>query len=107
MDVVLAVKQYISRMISESGAGMKVLLMDSETVSSLPFSERHLPSACSVSLCTTSPSLSLFLLLPSHPHTSCSLPLTSFPTPSSLPPDWGGQHGVYSVRDSAEGGVSV
>ena len=32
MDVVLAVKQYISRMISESGAGMKVLLMDSETV---------------------------------------------------------------------------
>ena len=33
MDIVLAVRQYISRMISESGAGMKVLLMDSETVS--------------------------------------------------------------------------
>lgn len=91
MDVVLAVKQYISRMISESGAGMKVLLMDSETVSSLPFSERHLPSACSVSLCTTSPSLSLFLLLPSHPHTSCSLPLLFLLLPPFL------QIGVVSM----------
>ena len=34
MDVVLGVKQYITRMIKESGAGMKVLLMDKETVSS-------------------------------------------------------------------------
>ena len=32
MDVVLGVKQYISRMIKDSGAGMKVLLMDKETV---------------------------------------------------------------------------
>lgn len=32
MDVVLGVKQYISKMIKESGAGMKVLLMDKETV---------------------------------------------------------------------------
>ena len=34
MDVVLGVKQYITRMIKDSGAGMKVLLMDKETVSS-------------------------------------------------------------------------
>lgn len=34
MDVVQGVKQYITRMIKESGAGMKVLLMDKETVSS-------------------------------------------------------------------------
>ena len=33
MDVVLGVKRYISRMIEESGAGMKVLMMDEETVS--------------------------------------------------------------------------
>ena len=33
MDVVLGVKQYISKMIKESGAGMKVILMDRETVS--------------------------------------------------------------------------
>ena len=33
MDVVLGVKQYITRMIKESGAGMKVLLMDKDTVS--------------------------------------------------------------------------
>ncbi|KAM3825097.1 vacuolar protein sorting-associated protein 45 isoform 2-T2 [Vipera latastei] len=33
MNVVLAVKQYISRMIGDSGAGMKVLLMDRETTS--------------------------------------------------------------------------
>lgn len=32
MNVVHGVKQYITRMISESGAGMKVLLMDKETV---------------------------------------------------------------------------
>ena len=33
MDVVQGVKQYITRLIKESGAGMKVLLMDKETVS--------------------------------------------------------------------------
>ena len=32
MDVVLAIRMYISRMIDESGPGMKVLLMDKETV---------------------------------------------------------------------------
>ena len=32
MNVILAVKQYISRMIEDSGPGMKVLLMDKETV---------------------------------------------------------------------------
>ncbi|XP_063173319.1 vacuolar protein sorting-associated protein 45 [Candoia aspera] len=33
MNVVFAVKQYISRMIGDSGAGMKILLMDKETTS--------------------------------------------------------------------------
>ncbi|XP_071965752.1 vacuolar protein sorting-associated protein 45-like [Antedon mediterranea] len=33
MNVVLAVKQYIAKMIEESGPGMKVLLMDKETIS--------------------------------------------------------------------------
>ena len=33
MNVILAVKQYISKMIEDSGPGMKVLLMDKETVS--------------------------------------------------------------------------
>lgn len=32
MNVVLAVKQYVSKMIEDSGPGMKVLLMDKETV---------------------------------------------------------------------------
>ena len=32
MNVILAVKQYVSKMIEESGPGMKVLLMDKETV---------------------------------------------------------------------------
>lgn len=32
MNVTLAVKQYISKMIESTGAGMKVLLMDKETV---------------------------------------------------------------------------
>lgn len=32
MNVILAIKQYISKMIEESGPGMKVLLMDRETV---------------------------------------------------------------------------
>jgi len=34
MNVILAVKQYVSKMIDDSGPGMKVLLMDKETVSS-------------------------------------------------------------------------
>lgn len=33
MNVILAVKQYVSKMIEDSGAGMKVLLMDKETTS--------------------------------------------------------------------------
>lgn len=33
MNVTLAVKQYVSKMIESSGPGMKVLLMDKETVS--------------------------------------------------------------------------
>ncbi|XP_033123996.1 vacuolar protein sorting-associated protein 45-like [Anneissia japonica] len=33
MNVVLAVKQYIAKMVEESGPGMKVLLMDRETIS--------------------------------------------------------------------------
>lgn len=32
MDVILAVKQYITEMIEQAGPGMKVLLMDNETV---------------------------------------------------------------------------
>ncbi|XP_003382629.1 PREDICTED: vacuolar protein sorting-associated protein 45-like [Amphimedon queenslandica] len=33
MDVVRGVKQYVSRMIAEAGTGMKVLIMDKETIS--------------------------------------------------------------------------
>ncbi len=33
MNVVQGVKQYVTQMIKESGSGMKVLLMDKETVS--------------------------------------------------------------------------
>lgn len=36
MNVTLAVKQYISKMIEISGPGMKVLLMDKETVRHRP-----------------------------------------------------------------------
>ena len=32
MNVILAVKQYVSKMIDDSGPGMKVLLMDKDTV---------------------------------------------------------------------------
>ena len=32
MNVILAVKQYVTKMIEDSGPGMKVLLMDKETV---------------------------------------------------------------------------
>lgn len=90
MDIVLAVRQYISRMISESGAGMKVLLMDSETVS------------CSTGfICCGSDdgspllySFSLFsLCLDSTLKLFCS--------------DWYSQYGVYTVRDSSERGVLV
>ena len=33
MDVVYAVKKYVTEMIDQTGPGMKVLLMDDETVS--------------------------------------------------------------------------
>ena len=32
MNVILAVKQYVAKMIEDSGPGMKVLLMDKDTV---------------------------------------------------------------------------
>lgn len=32
MNVILAVKQYVTKMIEDSGPGMKVFLMDKETV---------------------------------------------------------------------------
>ena len=35
MNVVQAVKQYITQMIKDSGAGMKVLVMDKDTVSGM------------------------------------------------------------------------
>ena len=35
MDVVRGVKQYVSRMIAEAGTGMKVLIMDKETVKNI------------------------------------------------------------------------
>ena len=35
MNVILAVKQYVTKMIEDSGPGMKVLLMDKETVRNL------------------------------------------------------------------------
>ena len=34
MNVIVAVKQYVTKMIDDAGPGMKVLLMDKETVSS-------------------------------------------------------------------------
>ena len=34
MNVVTAIRFYINRMVEESGSGMKILLMDQETVSS-------------------------------------------------------------------------
>lgn len=40
MNVILAVKQYVTKMIEDSGPGMKVLLMDKETV-------RHFLFCCS------------------------------------------------------------
>ena len=33
MDVIVAVRKYILKMIEESGPGMKVLMLDKETVS--------------------------------------------------------------------------
>jgi len=33
MDVIFAIKKYITEMVSKAGPGMKVLLMDHETVS--------------------------------------------------------------------------
>jgi len=35
MDVIYAMKKYITEMIDQAGPGMKVLLMDDETVSSV------------------------------------------------------------------------
>lgn len=35
MDVITAIKLYINKMTNESGPGMKILLMDKETVSSI------------------------------------------------------------------------
>ena len=32
MNTITAVKQYVSKMVEDSGSGMKVLLMDKETV---------------------------------------------------------------------------
>lgn len=32
MDVIVAIKQYVTKMIDDAGPGMKVLLMDKETV---------------------------------------------------------------------------
>ena len=51
MDVVQGVKQYITRMIKESGAGMKVLLMDKETVSSVALC----PGSFSLTVCWKEP----------------------------------------------------
>lgn len=41
MNVVLAVRNYITKMIDESGPGMKVLLMDKETVFKIRTHLRH------------------------------------------------------------------
>ena len=43
MNVIVAVKQYITKMIDESGPGMKVLLMDKETVCQLIFFHSCVP----------------------------------------------------------------
>ena len=43
MNVVLAVKQYISKMIEDSGPGMKILLMDKETVSEKVYEKSACP----------------------------------------------------------------
>lgn len=42
MNVTLAVKQYISKMIESSGPGMKVLLMDKETVSEFKLEDSYM-----------------------------------------------------------------
>lgn len=42
MNVVLAAKKYIAKMIDDSGQGMKMLLMDKETVSLCSFFFRNL-----------------------------------------------------------------
>lgn len=44
MNVILAVKQYVTKMIEDSGPGMKVLLMDKETVSGSLIENSHLQS---------------------------------------------------------------
>ena len=50
MNVVQGVKQYITRMIKESGAGMKVLLMDKETVCAL---QRVFITSCPIAVATS------------------------------------------------------
>ena len=82
MDVVLGVKQYITRMIKESGAGMKVLLMDKETVSSVTLCPGSFSfTRCGQELsykdcliaCLHPPSLSLSYSPPPPPHTQISI----------------------------------
>lgn len=41
MDVITAIKLYVNKMTNESGPGMKILLMDKETVSA-----KHPPICC-------------------------------------------------------------
>jgi len=54
MNVILAVKNYISRMIDESGPGMKILLMDRETVRS-----RFCKTVVAVSVTVTLPPVTM------------------------------------------------
>ncbi len=46
MNLVVAIKNYISKMTEDSGPGMKVLLMDKETVSKPIFSARYINHKC-------------------------------------------------------------
>lgn len=78
MNVVFAVKQYISKMIEDSGPGMKVLLMDKETVSSLLL---NIYKGSSPSLRIAGSRSPRILLLPDMPHTSLQI---SAPSPSLL-----------------------
>lgn len=92
MNVVQGVKQYITRMIKESGAGMKVLLMDKETVSSsdmLCAPALHLNELKSTikNACNTSPP-------PTNTHTHTHT-------------DQHSEYGVLAVRDPTKGGVPL
>lgn len=57
MNVTLAVKQYVTKMIENSGPGMKVLLMDRETVR---FTRTGAPTGPAMSRTTRTRSLFLF-----------------------------------------------